>query len=247
MGANSTSTISNNPNQSDSLRNPTSKDHPRYSTASASRFSIRSFARRVTDTFSLFKTTEPYVLPGEGSTPRSSTDRSSSSSRFSQQTVPRPKAASSSTISLPYFSDRSSNQDNLTRHHASASSALFINTPPRRLRRVDAVIRTSLTRAATAPYYSPEIAPRSAIPVANMTVTPFGNSSRSEPGKPPNSAQSSSGFGQGGNPAPLPASGLSAGYVNAPPGSLQHPNNVYQYIQDVSSKRISTLEYLRKA
>ena len=80
-----------------------------------------------------------------------------------------------------------------------------------------------------------------------MTVTPFGNTSRSETSKPPHSAQSSSGFGQGGNHAPLPGSGLSAVYVNAPPGGLQNPNTVYQHIHDLSSKRISTLEYLRKA
>ena len=80
-----------------------------------------------------------------------------------------------------------------------------------------------------------------------MTVTPFGNNYRSENGKASSTSQSTSGFGQGGNAAPLPGSGLSAGYANAPPGSLQNPHTVYQHIQEMSSKRISTLEYLRKA
>lgn len=140
-----------------------------------------------------------------------------------------------------------SHKPNLSRYHASASAALLFKSLSLRCAQGGRRRYTSLSSAETAPFFSPKSTPRSAIPVVNMTVTPFGNSSRSETGKPPSSGQSSSGFSQGGNYAPLPGSGLSAGYVNAPPGSLQNPNVVYQHIQDLSSKRISTLEYLRKA
>lgn len=80
-----------------------------------------------------------------------------------------------------------------------------------------------------------------------MIVTPFASNHRPENGKPPITSQFNATFGQGGIIAPLPGSGLSAGHVSATPGSLQNPITVYQHIQDISAKRISTLDYLRKA
>lgn len=80
-----------------------------------------------------------------------------------------------------------------------------------------------------------------------MIVTPFTNGIRPENGKPPGSSQSNSTFGQGSVLAPPPGSGLSAGHSSAPPGNLQNPSAVYHHIHELSAKRISTLEYLRKA
>ncbi|KAI4157056.1 MAG: hypothetical protein L6R39_000828 [Caloplaca ligustica] len=57
-------------------------------------------------------------------------------------------------------------------------------------------------------------------------------------------SQSSIAFGQGGNNVPLPP------VLNAQPlpsGNIHNPSTVYQHIQDMSSKRISTLHYLREA
>lgn len=80
-----------------------------------------------------------------------------------------------------------------------------------------------------------------------MMATPFGSSFRPESSKSPNISLSNSGFGQTGGGAPLPGAGLSAGYTYVPPGNVQNPNAVYQHIQDISAKRISTLAYLKKA
>lgn len=107
-------------------------------------------------------------------------------------------------------------------------------------------ILPSLSRAATSSSVPHASAHQSASSVA-MMATPFGSSFWSESGKPPNISQSSSGFGQGGSSAPLTGAGLSASHAFAPPGNVQNPNAVYQHIQDISAKRISTLAYLKKA
>ena len=64
---------------------------------------------------------------------------------------------------------------------------------------------------------------------------------------PTSTSQSSLPFSQSGS-NPLPINGLTVPALPpAPSGMLQNPNTVYQQIYDVSSKRISTLDYLRKA
>ena len=75
-----------------------------------------------------------------------------------------------------------------------------------------------------------------------MSTAVTGNGSRYEPGKPPGTSQSNVGFGQGGN-GTLPVPSLPP----APLSMSQNPSTIYQQIHDVSSKRISTLDYLRKA
>ncbi|KAI9711078.1 MAG: hypothetical protein M1812_007272 [Candelaria pacifica] len=78
-----------------------------------------------------------------------------------------------------------------------------------------------------------------------MLAAPFGQHGKkdSNAGKPPSTSQSNQSFGHDGSshtPAlpPVP-SGLT--------GGLQNPNIIYQHIHDMASKRISTLDYLRKA
>ena len=217
--------------------------NPRHSTAFVSFSSIRSSARRITNSLSPVKQTDPHVFQGgKESPPRFSTDRSSTSSRSSQQTSLRVRAASSSTASLPYFPDQKTTPQKSARHHPSISAPFPSHSPPRGLRRVDGIL-PSLSRAATAS----SILRSSSQSSAAMIVTPFTSNHRPENGKPQSTSQSNLGFGQGGSTAPLPGSGLSAGHASAPPGSLQNPNTVYQHIQDISAKRISTLDYLRKA
>ena len=76
-----------------------------------------------------------------------------------------------------------------------------------------------------------------------MATNTFANGLRPEHGKPPSASHSSVSFGQGGLNASQPTSSLPP----ASTGGVQNPSIVYQQIHDVSSKRISTLDYLRKA
>ena len=76
-----------------------------------------------------------------------------------------------------------------------------------------------------------------------MATAALTNGLRPENGKPPSTSQSSASFGQGGNNAGLSTPSLPP----ASTGGVQNPSIVYQQIHDVSSKRISTLDYLRKA
>ncbi|MCJ1266919.1 hypothetical protein MMC22_006804 [Lobaria immixta] len=241
--ANANTNNANSTSTSTSTSTPAS--NPRHSTAFVSFSSLRSSARRITNSLSPVKQTEPHVFSGKESPPRFSTDRSSTSSRSSQQPLLRTRAASSSTASLPYFVDQNTTPQKPTRHHPSASATLPTQSPPRGLHRVDAIL-PSLPRAATSSAIPHASAHQPASSVA-MMATPFGSSFRPENGKPPSISQSNSGFGQGGSSAPLPGTGLSAGYAFAPPGNVQNPNAVYQHIQDISAKRISTLAYLKKA
>jgi hypothetical protein len=71
----------------------------------------------------------------------------------------------------------------------------------------------------------------------------MGTRKESDPGKPPGTAHSSISFGHSsaggpGNPA-VPTLTANTG--------AQSPHVTYQHIQDLASKRISTLDYLRKA
>lgn len=200
--------------------------NPRYSTAFSS---LRSSARRITNSLSPVKHIDPHVSLEKDFSPRFSTDRSSSSSRSSQQTALRPRAASSSTASLSHFSDQKITPQNPIRHQTSASATFPTRSPQRGLRRVDGILPL-ISRASTASSILHPSAHQSSGSVV-MTAA----------------SQPNLGFGPGAAVAPLPGSGLSTGYVPAPPGSLQNPNVVYQHIHDTASKRISTLDYLRKA
>lgn len=227
--------------------NANATSNPRHSTAFVSFSSLRSSARRITNSLSPVKQTEPHVFSGKESPPRFSTDRSSTSSRssHSQQPLLRTRAASSSTASLPYFADQNTTSQKPTRHHPSASATLPTQSPPRGLHRVDAIL-PSLSRAATSSSIPHASAHQPASSVAMMSI-PFGSSFRPENSKPPSIPQPTSGFGPVGSSAPLPGAGLSAGYAFAPPGNVQNPSAVYQHIHDISAKRISTLAYLKKA
>ncbi|MCJ1275220.1 hypothetical protein MMC21_003021 [Puttea exsequens] len=77
-----------------------------------------------------------------------------------------------------------------------------------------------------------------------MATTVFANGFRSEYGKPPSTSQSNMSFGAGGNNVTVPTPALPPAPAHS---GTQNPNVIYQQIHDVASKRISTLDYLRKA
>ena len=217
-----------NPNQVSNLRN---------STAFISFSSIRSSARRITTSFSPAKQLETYHSSGQESPTRFSTDCSSASSAESPQTIRKAGTASSSSASLPYFFDTEVSLQSPTKRYLSPSASFPAQSAPRGLRKVERSITTSAVFSGNSSRSPKSLA---------MIVTPFANNFRPETGKPPGSSQGNSTFAQGGNVVSLPGSGLSAGYASAPPGGLHNPNTVYQHIQELSTKRIATLDYLRK-
>lgn len=208
----------------------------RNSTSFVSFSSIKTSARRLTTSLSPVKQGALFLPPDPDTPPRVSTASSSTSSATSPQT-PQNSQAPGSTSSLPYYLDTRVSSHSPKQHQQTASTSSPVQSPLRGLWKVDGVW------------------PRTSVPSENqssvspaMIVAPFANSLRPENGsKPPSSSQGSSAFGQGGSISPLPGSGVSAGYAPAPAGGTQNPSTVYQNIQETSSKRISTLDYLRKA
>lgn len=212
----------------------------RHSTAFISLSSIKSSARRIATSLSPVKQVEVFHSLEQDSPPRFSTDRSSASSISSPQSLHKYRTASSSTASLPYFPDRRVPSQSPITHHLSPSASFPAQSGHRGLPALDVVL--------------PGASPLTSIPPVNrssgaiaMISTPFANSFRPENGKQSDSSQSVPMLGQGVNATQLPGSGLSAGYTSAQLGGLQNPVGVYQYIHETSSKRISTLDYLRKA
>ncbi|KAI4099280.1 MAG: hypothetical protein LQ339_006072 [Xanthoria mediterranea] len=209
--------------------------NPSTSKSTGFRSSIKSSTRRFTNSISPVKQDEFYAL-AERALPAFSTDRSSTSSRSSRRTQYK-RAASSSSPSPAGGPDVNGHSPPTARHQASASNPLRFQTTPT----FDTL--PSLTRPFTAsglfPYAELNQSPAS----FTMTTASFASESRPSTGKP-GTSQSSVSFGQGGNSVPLPPPSLPPTLAS---GSIHNPHTVYQYILDMSSKRISTLDYLRKA
>lgn len=73
-----------------------------------------------------------------------------------------------------------------------------------------------------------------------MTVASFGTKKASDPARPAPPLHSHSDYGQ--------ITAASSGHVQAGGNAgVQNPIAIFQHIQDLSAKRISTLDYLRKA
>ena len=199
--------------------------------------SIRSSAKRIASNISPTQPTDEAFdsidqdYPTE--TPSISTRRSSTSST-SKSSYPSPyksRTGSASTASLSQV-DRKPVPAQVGKRHPSNTSALSSQKALSNLQTPDGTL-TPLPIGAG--YQS--------TGSLNMTTTMTANGSRYDPAKPPSTSHSSVGFGQGGNGA-LPVPSLPP----APPlGTSQNPSTIYQQIHDVSSKRISTLDYLRKA
>lgn len=211
-------------------------DHGNYSLRNSSSFvsfsTIKSSARRLTTSLSPVKQQAALFLPPEfESPPRTSIASSSTSSATSPHTPRNGQVAGDSSASFPFFPDAKSSLHDLTQHPQPAPISSPAQSPLRGLRIVDGVwpkaVALSKNRSSSFPA---------------MIVTPFTNSLRPENGKPSPAA----------NTSPVPSSGVSTSYAPTPyapttTGNTQTPSTVYQQIQEISSKRISTLDYLRKA
>ena len=215
--------------------------HHRYSLGPASFVSsVKTSARRIASNITTSPTqhTDGFAdFPQSDYPPRFSTTRSSTSSRSSP---PRPyssRAASLSTVSLQqqHLPDWKPWPSRLAKHDPSSSPSTSPQKRPSTQHSLDGTTLNdtlhadqgnsigSLTMAATAPS--------------------FANGFRPELSKLPSTSQSNVSFGQGGNNATMPTPSL-------PPASSTggtNPSIVFQQIQDVASKRISTLDYLRRA
>ena len=196
--------------------------------------SIKSSAKRIASNISPpSHTDQPCDLIDKDYSPSFSTKRSSTSSRSSYQGPIRKE-----TAAISQLSDRKPLPSLLSKHRPSTSSsvssqkALFTTTQ----QSLDEVL-------SPVPTVSTYVDLNHSTPSLTMATAAFANGLRPEHGKPPSTSQSSVSFGQGGNNAPLST-------PNLPPastGGVQNPSIVYQQIHDVSSKRISILDYLRKA
>ena len=219
---------------------PSADNHARSSVAFVS--SIKSSAKRLTSTISPVKDSRAYSLTDTEYQPSFSTDRSSTSSRSSNRTAYRRKAASASTASLPYFQDNLKPLGPVSPPKYEPSSPISI--PKRKpVPSPKKIAEVSLTRAATASAALAHAGTKNNMAGSGtMTMAPFAPAFRSgsDPSKPPSTGHSNASFGQTLNTVPVPAPSLPAA-----PGAY-NPNTVYQHIQDMSSKRISTLDYLRK-
>lgn len=191
---------------------------------------IRSSAKRIASNISTpQQTDEPWDLVDKEYSPSFSTKRPSTSSRSSYQGAFRKDTAAQ----LP---DRKPNLSHLSRHQPSDSSSV----PSQIALSTQQSLDENLPSVPTIPTYA-ELSP--SAPSPTMATAAFSNGLRPEYGKPPSTSQSSVSFGQGGNSTSLSAPSLPP----ASTGGMQNPSIVYQQIHDVSSKRISTLDYLRKA
>ena len=188
--------------------------------SSAKRFASNISPTQPNDDDNVF---EPIDQDYPTETPSLSTRRSSTSStsKSSHPSPYRSRTGSNSTTSLSQI-DRKPIPSQIGRHQPSNASSL------------------SSQKALSSQYSLDGIIPP--LPNGAMAATMTANSSRYDAGRPPSTSHSSVGFGQGGN-GTLPVPSLPP----APLGTSQNPSTTYQQIHDVASKRISTLDYLRKA
>ncbi|KAL8821213.1 MAG: hypothetical protein Q9223_000728 [Gallowayella weberi] len=201
------------------------------------RSSIKSSTRRFTNSISPVKRNDIYPL-AEKTLPAFSLDRSSTSSKSSRRTLYRSRAASSSNASLlPHSPGVNGYSPKTARHQASASTPLQLQ----KTHTFDTLPSPSRPLTASGPFPYADLDRSSAS--ITMTTTSFATESRPSTGKP-GTSQSNLSFGHGGNSVPLPPPSVPQTLAS---GNIHNPYTVYQYIQDMSSKRISTLDYLKKA
>lgn len=194
------------------------------------RSSIKASARLITNSVSTAKQDDLYEYPlNENTLSPFSPNRSSTSSRSSRRTSYFSRREASSSASLSHESDVSGSPLG-PRYHILASTAC-------------PVLKTR-TLETSSPYPSRPFTASAPFPHADlncssgsfiMATAPYVNDSRPSTGKL-GTSQSNTAFGHGGNGVSLP-----------PPGTTHNPHTVYQHIQNTASKRISTLDYLRKA
>lgn len=194
--------------------------------------SIKSSAKRIASSISPpHRTDQSWDSVDKEYSPNFSTKRSSASSRSSFQGVTR-----KDTFAILELSDRTPLPSQLSRHQTSTSSSTSSHKGLSNPQSLDEV----LSPVPSIPTYADL---NSSSHSLTMATAAYPNNLRPEYGRPPTTSQSSVSFGQGGNSASLPTSSLPP----ASTGGVQNPGIVYQQIHDVSSKRVATLDYLRKA
>ena len=194
--------------------------------------SIKSSAKRIASNISPSQQTDqPWDLVDKEYSSSFSTKRSSTSSRSSFQGAFR-----KDTAAVSQLSDRKPVPSQLNRHQPSISSSTYSQKALSTQQSLDEI----LSPVPTVPTHADL---DHSTPSLTMATTAFANGFRPEYGKPPSTSQSNVSFGQSGNNASLSAPSLPP----ASSGGMQNPSIIYQQIHDVSSKRISTLDYLRKA
>ena len=194
--------------------------------------SIKSSAKRIASNISpSYQTDQAWAVANKEYTSSFSIKRSSTSSRSSHQ-----EAFHKDTATTSQLSDRKSSAPQLNKQQFSTTSSISSQKASATQQSLDEILSPvpTLSTYATLNHSTPSL---------TMATTAFANGFRPEYGKPPSTSQSSVSFGQGGNNASITTPSLPA----ASTGGVQNPNIVYQQIHDVSSKRIATLDYLRKA
>jgi len=220
---------------------PSADNHARSSVAFVS--SIKSSAKRLTSAISPVKDgskeSRLYSLTDTEYQPSFSTDRSSTSSRSSNRTAYHRKAASASTASLPYLQDKPPGLVSPPKYKGTSPISVPKRKPvPSPQKLGEAPLNRAVTASAALTRAG---AKHNMTGSGTMTMAPFAPTLRpgSDTTKPPSTAHSNASF-QTTNTMPVPPPNLPAG-----PGAY-NPTTVFQHIQDMSSKRISTLDYLRK-
>lgn len=203
------------------------------------RNSLSGFASLKTSTKRITSNLHP-TQQGDGAVdsadypPSVSTKRSSSSSKSKDSDFYKPRAASDSTTSvasLPQVHERKVGVSRLSKNYHTNP---FSRKPLSNLQSLDGIPIPAVSTYADL---------NNSASSLTMATATFSNGLRPEYGMPPSTSQSNVSFGSGGNNAVLPTPALPP----ASTGGMQNPSIVYQQIHDVSSKRISTLDYLRKA
>ncbi|KAL6714973.1 hypothetical protein ACLMJK_007233 [Lecanora helva] len=200
-------------------------------------------ARRVASSFTTSPTqnTDAFTeFPPDGSPPSFSTSRSSTSSKSS---LPRPyssRAGSVSTASLQqqHLADWKPLPSRFIKQDPSNPSLISIS-PQKRPSTQHSLDGTTLNESP----HAENVNPAGSLNMATTTST-FTTGFRPEFSKPPSTSQSNVSFGQGANNATVSAPSLPPA---APVSGMQNPNIIFQQIHDTCSRRISTLDYLRKA
>ena len=146
--------------------------------------------------------------------------------------------ASSSTASLPFLAGRDRQTSNPEGTHQIAP--LIAPTSERRIGRTQTVQEED----ASPPSKSFHRRSFSAGSPKMLSGYSGGIKRDFDFGKPPTTSHGTSNYGLGQGSITSSGPQLAA---NPSVGGLQNPSTLYQHIQDVSAKRISTLDYLKKS
>ncbi|KAI9811629.1 MAG: hypothetical protein M1827_005378 [Pycnora praestabilis] len=188
--------------------------------------------------------TPPHKPQTSTGSPLFSSNRGSTSSRSSRKEN-YPRSTSSGGFSLTYSPERRTTAANLLKHSPSQSaSSTSQKDSPSKQSSFDSVRQPMPHSTTTTSPLSATESNQSIAPFA-MLAGPFSHNNKSvvDLVRPSSNPHLNVGYGQAsvsqGPAVPLVGNGSAVG--------LQNPQLVYQHIHEMATKRISTLDYLRKA